>query len=93
MNKNEEDEFPNIYHEKLWIKSRHPNLFFELVTWVGFAIAGLTEWKLSWLGFIGPLWLFVLMWFVTIPITEEYMASSRKNWGDWLKKSNKLWIF
>jgi len=51
------DEFPNIYHEGLWKKSRHPNLFFELVCWVGFAFSGLSEDKISWVGFLGPLFL------------------------------------
>jgi len=88
-----EDDFSNIFHEGLWKKSRHPNLFFELLVWIGFAISGVTEWEISWIAFLGPIFLWAVMWWVTIPITEEYMAKSRSNWPKWLKKSNKLWIF
>ena len=87
------DEFPNIYHEGLWKKSRHPNLFFELVCWVGFAFSGLSEDKISWVGFLGPLFLQFVMLLFTIPITEQHMANTRDNWNAWKKRSNIFWLF
>lgn len=35
----------NTFRGGLWKKSRHPNLFFELVTWIGFTIVGLNDWS------------------------------------------------
>ncbi len=34
-----------IYRQGLWSKSRHPNLFYELVAWIGFTIYGLNDWS------------------------------------------------
>ena len=40
-NKRKSGEIPksvSIFREGVWVKSRHPNLFFELVTWGGFSL-------------------------------------------------------
>jgi steroid 5-alpha reductase family enzyme len=56
--------------------SRHPNLFFELLVWVGFAIGGLTDY-ISVIGFIGPILLWLVMDKLTLPLTEKHMKDSR----------------
>jgi steroid 5-alpha reductase family enzyme len=33
----------NYIRSGLWTKSRNPNLFFEINTWIGFAIMGVTD--------------------------------------------------
>lgn len=79
----------NIYREGLWKKSRHPNLFFEFVIWVGFAIAGIND-TISLVGLIGPFVLLLLMYFVTIPITERTMKKKRPNWDQYVKETNRI---
>ncbi len=60
----------------LWKKSRHPNLFFEFLTWIGFAIGGLNDY-ISILGFMGPIFLFIIVDRLTLPLTEKHMKESR----------------
>ena len=60
-----------ILQTGLWKKSRHPNLFFELVVWVGFAVAGINDNGIEALGFIGPLVLWSIMNFLTMPYHRE----------------------
>lgn len=76
----------------LWKKSRHPNLFFEVVAWVGFAITALNDW-ISVLAFLGPFFLFCIMRFLTVPITEKEMKAKRPDWSETLKDTNMFWIF
>lgn len=93
LNPKEKDEFPNMFHSGLWKKSRHPNLFYELVCWLGFVISGLNDYNVSFMGFLGPVVLWAIMFFLTIPLTEKTMKASRPNWDDWCCKSNKLLPF
>jgi len=70
--------------------ARHPNLFFEIVTWVGFAVAALDMNNLAGTGwaFVGPISLWAIMYFITIPITTRHMKSSRPNYDKILKETN-----
>ena len=79
----------NTFREGLWKKSRHPNLFFELVAWIGFAITGVND-LISLVGFVGPFTLLLLMYFVTIPITERNMKKKRPNWEQYEQETNRL---
>jgi steroid 5-alpha reductase family enzyme len=61
----------------LWRYSRHPNYFFEWITWVGIAIVALAA-PWGWLGLLTPLFLLLLVLFVTgIPPSEERALASR----------------
>lgn len=60
----------------LWSRSRHPNYFGEIILWFGigfcsFAITG------SFWAFFGPVILAMIIYFVSIPITEDHLRSSR----------------
>jgi steroid 5-alpha reductase family enzyme len=61
----------------LWRYSRHPNYFFEWVTWVGLAlVAAAAPW--GWVAFLTPAFLLVLILFVTgIPPSERQALRSR----------------
>ena len=60
----------------LWRYSRHPNYFFEWLTWCGFGIAQLPA--LGWLAAIAPLamWLSI-RFFIGVPFTEKRALVSR----------------
>lgn len=86
------DKPKQLFRGGLWAKSRHPNLFYEIVTWSGFALMGMNN--LSALpAFIGPLSLWAIMHFLTIPLTEAHMKKSRSNWNELIKGTNTLLPF
>lgn len=60
----------------LWHYSRHPNYFFEWLIWCGFALFGLAN-AHGYLGLISPLTLYLLMRYVTGPMTEAGSIKSR----------------
>lgn len=79
----------------LFKKSRHPNLFFELVFWFGLATSAVDLKNVSgtaW-GFLGPMALFYIMNNLTIPITTSHMKKTRPNYAETIKKTNKFWPF
>lgn len=61
----------------LWAHSRHPNYFFDFLTWCGFAIFGFNT-EYGWLSILSPLLLYYIFNYVTGPLTE---ASSIKAKG------------
>lgn len=73
----------------LWAYSRHPNYFGEILLWFGF---GLAAYDLSgfWWAFIGPLVLAVVMRFVTLPLTEQHLVSSRQDYTAYAARTPKL---
>lgn len=61
----------------LWRFSRHPNYFFEVVVWVGFALVALAA-PHGWIALFAPALIFCLIWFVTgIPATEAQAVKTR----------------
>jgi steroid 5-alpha reductase family enzyme len=60
----------------VWNYSRHPNYFFEILLWFGFAFIGLPN---HWggLGFISPITLLLTMRFITGPISERQSLQSK----------------
>jgi len=60
----------------LWQYSRHPNYFFEILLWTGFALIGLyAPW--GWLGLLSPVTLMLTMRFITGPISERQSLKSK----------------
>lgn len=60
----------------LWRYSRHPNYFFDWLTWLGFALASLNTPR-AFIGLISPLVLLWIMLKITGPITEASSIASR----------------
>lgn len=61
----------------LWRYSRHPNYFFEWLTWVAFAVFA-TPSPYGWIGWLAPaLILYFLLRVTGIPATEEQALRSR----------------
>jgi steroid 5-alpha reductase family enzyme len=61
----------------LWSYSRHPNYFFEIVTWVGFGTFALAS-PHGWLGMLSPLLIAYFILRVTgIPATEQQALRSK----------------
>jgi steroid 5-alpha reductase family enzyme len=65
----------------LWSWSRHPNYFFEWLGWLAYAVIAIGPngaRPLAWIALIGPVFMFVLLRFVSgVPPTEAAMARSR----------------
>ena len=81
-----------IFQEGLWKKSRHPNLFFELCVWFGITLTGINS-PNHLVAFIGPIFLWAIMNFLTIPVTEEYMKKTRSQWPEYEESTNKFLPF
>ena len=61
----------------LWRYSRHPNYFFQWLTWVAYALIALAA-PYGWLGLSAPILMLLLIVFVTgIPPSEEQSLRSR----------------
>jgi steroid 5-alpha reductase family enzyme len=61
----------------LWRYSRHPNYFFQWLTWVAYALMALAA-PWGWVGLLSPLLILYLILFVTgIPPSEEQAVKSR----------------
>lgn len=67
----------------LWSWSRHPNYFFELVTWCGNALVA-TSAPSGWIAWIVPAGLLFLLFRVTgIPATEAQALRSRVDYAEY----------
>ena len=84
----EGEKYPNIYSGGLWARSRHPNLFFDVLFWFGMAIGGLNDYSMSFIGFAGPAFLYIVMYCGTVPITDQYMRETRPKFNEYYKETN-----
>ena len=66
-----------VMDRDLWAASRHPNYFFQIVTWCGFAlVATAAPW--GWVGWMASILIALSILFVTgIPPTEAQSVKSR----------------
>lgn len=70
-----------------WQYSRHPNYFFEIVVWLGFAVAGFGV-SGCLLGFLSPLLLWGIMYYITVPLTERVSLEKRTEYREYMKNTN-----
>ena len=72
----------------LWAWSRHPNYFFEWVTWCGVALVA-TSAPWGWIAWIVPAALLVLLFRVTgIPATEAQARRSRDDYAEYQRTTS-----
>ncbi len=64
-----------------WAWSRHPNYFFQWLSWMGFAILAMDftgGWPLGWLALLAPAFIYWLLAHVSgVPPLEKHMLASR----------------
>ena len=75
----------------LWRYSRHPNYFFEIVTWVGFALAAV-DLPLGWMALLCPILISYFLLRVTgIPLTEKHSLESHGDlYRDYQRRTSAL---
>ena len=70
----------------LWACSRHPNYFFEWLTWIAYALVA-TATPMGWLGWIpAGLMLFFILKVTGIPPTEAQARKSRPDYADYQRE-------
>jgi len=83
-----------VYREGLFKNARHPNLFFELTFWNGIALLGLNlSNTCSLLTLSGPFLLYLIMKYLTIPVTTRHMIKSKPNYKEIIAATNTFWPF
>ncbi len=72
----------------LWGWSRHPNYFFEFVTWCGVALLATTA-PTGWIAWVVPAGLLFLLFRVTgIPATEAQALKSREDYAEYQRTTS-----
>ena len=72
----------------LWSWSRHPNYFFEWVTWCGNALVATTAYS-GWIAWVVPAGLLFLLFRVTgIPATERQALRSRPDYAEYQRTTS-----
>ncbi len=66
----------SVFQTGLWRYSRHPKLFYEWLSWCGFAAISSTA-SYGWVAWVGPLVLLVVMLQLTIPLAEAVLLKTR----------------
>jgi len=91
---NRQEGQSGVFRGGLFKHARHPNLFFELVTWYGIALMAFNHLNLcSALAFAGPTFLYLIMTRLTIPVTLAHMKKSRPDYQKVIAETNKFWPF
>lgn len=65
-----------LCNQGLWSLSRHPNYFFEWLTWCAFCLFALSH-SFGWISIISPLCLYLIMTKITGPLTERGSIESK----------------
>ncbi|KTD40536.1 DUF1295 domain-containing protein [Legionella parisiensis] len=65
-----------VCNKGLWNYSRHPNYFFDWLSWIGFALFAIQS-NLGYLCLLSPLMLYVIFTRMTGPLTERGSIQSR----------------
>ncbi len=66
----------HVCQNGLWNYSRHPNYFFEIMLWFGFALIGVPA-PSGWLGLLSPIALLLTMRLITGPVSERQSLRSK----------------
>ena len=78
----------------IWRYLRHPNYLGEIMFWLGLAIMAVSPYT-TWHLFVGPLLMFVLFVFISIPMMEKHLLTTKPGYGDYIKSTGtlfpKLW--
>ncbi len=77
----------------LWSLSRHPNYLGELMVWWGAFLMMLSLDEKKFLLLLGPLLITLLILIITIPLMEKHLLKNKKNYQEYLEKTNMLLIF
>jgi steroid 5-alpha reductase family enzyme len=72
----------------LWRYSRHPNYFFQSLTWIAYGlIAVAAPW--GWIGFVSaPLILYLILFVTGIPPSEEQALKRRADYADYQRETS-----
>ncbi|PWY54329.1 hypothetical protein DGG96_17475 [Legionella qingyii] len=65
-----------VCNEGLWNYSRHPNYFFDWLSWLGFALFAIQS-NIGYLSLLSPLMLYIIFTHITGPLTERGSIQSR----------------
>ena len=78
--KNNKSNAGQFIQSGLWKYSRHPNYFGEILIWTGIAIIGISVYSgFGWLGLISPIFVFVMLNYISGVRLLEKQAEER--WG------------
>lgn len=69
----------------LWRYSRHPNYLGEIMVWWGIVVAALSNADLIRIPFLGAAAITLLFIFISIPMMEKHILSSRPEYTDYKK--------
>jgi steroid 5-alpha reductase family enzyme len=84
----------SVFKGGLFKYSRHPNLFFELTFWSGISLLSVNlNNPCSLLSLSGPILLYLIMRYLTIPITTKHMMKTKPNYKEHIAESNMFWPF
>jgi len=70
----------------LWRYSRHPNYFGEVLFWWGIWLMQMGAVPQIWATVIGPVVMTLLFLFISIPMMEKYILTSKSSYGSYKKQ-------
>lgn len=65
-----------VCKQGLWRYSRHPNYFFDWLSWLGFSLIAISA-SWGWIALVSPITLYLIMVYVTGPMTEAGSLCTR----------------
>lgn len=83
-----------LFREGFFKNARHPNLFFELVFWTSIAAFGFNiKNPYSLFAFTGPMFLWAIMYYITIPITTNHLMKTKPDYDKVISETNIFYPF
>jgi len=73
--------FPEFINRGFWRYSRHPNYFAEVLFWWGIWVMQMGVTSKMWITIIGPILVTALFIFISIPMMEKHILSSRPSYS------------